>query len=96
MGNVVKYYKQWSRALISSNGQVQYYNFLDKQTADEIWFTGFLKSRGFCDRFSHTNFAFFSTLGSVQLLRVDELLHPFGRNRKRVFFHWRKRPLPRF
>ncbi len=86
MGNVVKYYKQWSRALTSLNGQVQYYNFWDKQTADEIWFTGFLKSRGFFDRFPHANFAFFSTLGSVQLLRVDELLHPFGRNRKRVFF----------
>lgn len=88
--------KQWRRSLTSSNGQVQYYNFWDKQTADEIWFTGFLKSRGFFDRFPHASFAFFSTLGSVQLLRVDELLHPFGRNRKRVFFHWRKRPLPRF
>ena len=86
MGNVVKYYKQWSRALTSLNGRVQYYNFWDKQTADEIWFTGFLKSRGFFDRFPHANFAFFSTLGSVQLLRVDEFLHPFGRNRKRVFF----------
>lgn len=78
--------KQWRRYLTSSNGQVQYYNFWDKQTADEIWFTGFLKSRGFFDRFPHATFAFFSTLGSVQLLRVDELLHPFGRNRKRVFF----------
>lgn len=86
MENVVKFYKQWSRALTSFNGHVQYYNFWDKQTADEIWFTGFLKSRGFFDRFPHANFAFFSTLGSVQLLRVDELLHPFGRNRKRVFF----------
>lgn len=86
MGNVVKYYKQWRRALTSSNGQVQYFNFWDKQTADEIWFTGFLKSRGFFDRFPHANFAFFSTLGSVRFLRVDELLHPFGRNRKRVFF----------
>lgn len=86
MGNVVKYYKQWRRALTSSNGQVQYFNFWDKQTADEIWFTGFLKSRGFFDRFPRASFAFFSTLGSIQLLRVDELLHPFGRNRKRVFF----------
>jgi len=86
MRNVVKYYKQWSRALTSSNGQVQYYNFWDKQTADEIWFTGFLKSRSFFDRFPHANLALFSTLGSVRLLRVDEFLHPFGRNRKRVFF----------
>lgn len=78
--------KQWRRALVSSNGQVHYYNFWDKQAADEIWFTGFLKSRGFFERYPKAAFAFFSTLGSVQLLRVDELLHPFKRSRKRVFF----------
>lgn len=89
MRNVAKYYnwfKHWARALTSSNGQVQYYNFWDKQTADEIWFTGFLKSRGYFDRFPYVNYAFFSTLGSIQLLRIDKLMHPFGRNRKRVFF----------
>lgn len=78
--------RQWRRALISSNGKAQYYNFWDKQAADEIWFTGFLKSHGFFDRYHKARFAFFSTLGSVELLRVDEWLHPFSRNRKRVYF----------
>lgn len=82
----INHVKQWHRALTSSNGQVQYYNFWDKQTADEIWFTGFLKSRGFFERYPKAQFAFFSTLGSVQLLRVDEWMHPLQRNRKRVFF----------
>lgn len=82
----INHVKQWRKALISSNGRVQYYNFWDKQAADEIWFTGFLKSHGFFERYSKASFAFFSTLGSIQLLRVDEMLHPFCRNRKRVFF----------
>lgn len=82
----INHVKQWRKALVSSNGQVQYYNFWDKQTADEIWFTGFLKSHGFFERYPKASFAFFSTLGSIQLLRVDEILHPFNNNRKRIFF----------
>lgn len=82
----INHVKLWRKALISSNGRVQYCNFWDKQAADEIWFTGFLKSHGFFECYPKANFAFFSTLGSVQLLRVDELFHPFQKNRKRVFF----------
>lgn len=84
--SLLLYYKQWRKALISSNGHAQYFNFWDKQTADEIWFTGFLRSHGLFERFPKARFAFFSTLGNVQLLRVDELRHPFRGKRKRIFF----------
>lgn len=80
------HYKKWRKRLQTLNGKVEYSNFWDKQAANEIWFTGFLKSRDFFERYPKTSFAFFSTLGSVELLRVDEMLHPFCRNRKRVFF----------
>lgn len=80
------HYTKWRKRLKTLNGKVEYCNFWDKQSADEIWFTGFLKSRGFFERYPQADFIFFSTLGSVQLLRVDELLHPFQDNRKRIFF----------
>ena len=82
-----RHIKQWRNALVSSVGRVYYYNFWDKQPADEIWFTGFLKSRGFFEKYPRAHFAFFSTLGDAHLLRIDELLHPFGNNRKRIFFN---------
>lgn len=80
-----RHIKQWRNALVSSDGRVHYYNFWDKQPADEIWFTGFLKSRGIIERNPKAHFAFFSTLGNIHLLRFDELIHPFA-DRKRVFF----------
>ncbi|MBQ3738537.1 MAG: hypothetical protein II862_06085 [Bacteroidales bacterium] len=80
------HYTKWRKRLQTLNGKVEYCNFWDKQSADEIWFTGFLKSRGFFERYPKADFVFFSTLGSAQLLRVDELLHPFQGNRKRIFF----------
>lgn len=80
-----RHIKQWRNALVSSDGRVHYYNFWDKQPADEIWFTDFLKCRPVFSRHPRAHFAFFSTLGNVNLLRVDEWMHPLG-NRKRIFF----------
>lgn len=68
------------------DGRVHYYNFWSEETADEIWFTGFLKSRGLLNKYPKVHYAFFSTLGNIMLLRADELMHPFNGNRKRIFF----------
>lgn len=82
----LKIYNRWRNSLRSSDGRVRYHNFWDGETADEIWFTGFLQSRGLLKKYTKAHFVFFSALGSVMLLRVDELLHPFCSNRKRIFF----------
>lgn len=79
-------YKRWKSALRSENLPVSYFNFWDGQTADEIWFTDFVRSRGFLEKHPKAEFAFFSTLGNVNLFKMDELLHPFSKNRKRIFF----------
>ena len=78
--------KRWFKAPKSSNSRVIYHNFWDGETADEIWFTGFLRSRGFFEQYPKTKFSFFSTLGDIQLLMVDNLIHPGEKHRKRVFF----------
>ena len=69
-------YKKWQKPLSTINGSIQYYNFWDGQTADEIWFSGFLKNRGFLDKYPNASFTFFSTLGDINILRIDTLLHP--------------------
>lgn len=79
-------YKKWKSALQSARWPISYYNFWDGQTADQIWFTDFVVSHGFFEKYSKAEFAFFSTLGDVNLIKVDALMHPFDRNRKRIFF----------
>lgn len=79
-------YRKWHYACLSSNGRVLYHNFWDGQTAEEIWFTGFLESRGFLKKYPKAHFSFFSTLGSINLLRIDNIIHPFNKNYKRIFF----------
>lgn len=78
-------YKKWKHPL-RSNRPVEYFNFWDGETADEIWFTGFLASRGFFERYLRQTFAFFSTLGPSSILQCDEVFHLFALKRHRVFF----------
>ena len=79
-------YKRWKSALQSEKWPISYYNFWDGQTADQIWFTDFVVSHGFFEKYPKAEFTFFSTLGDVDLIKVDALMHPFDRNRKRIFF----------
>ena len=81
-----KQYRRWKSALRSESIPVSYFNFWDGQTADEIWFTDFIRSRGFLKKHPKAEFAFFSTLGNVNLFKMDELLYPLSKNRKRIFF----------
>lgn len=79
-------FKHWISSLHSISLPVSYYNFWDGQSADEIWFTEFVKSHGFLERHPKAEFAFFSALGKIELFNVDKLMRPFSRNRKRIFF----------
>jgi len=78
---LLKYKKIQLRSIYSP---ISYFNFWDGQSADEIWFTDFVMGRGLLKE--KTKLAFFSTLGNVDILKVDVLLHPFAKNRKRIFF----------
>lgn len=69
-----------------NSGNVEYINFWDGQSANEIWFTGFLEKRGFFARYPDVQFVFISTLGSPNVLLLDEILHPLSCKRKRIFF----------
>ena len=81
-----QYKKYATKSLKSTNYPISYFNFWDGQTADQIWFTDFVVSHGFFEKYPKAKFAFFSTLGDVNLIKVDALMHPFDRNRKRIFF----------
>lgn len=72
--------------LQSTTYPIEYFNFWDGQTADEIWFTSFLKGRGFFPQYSKEMFAFFSTLGNVKVLKTDCRRHLFTKHRRRIFF----------
>lgn len=78
--------KRWQQALTTVDRRIAYHNFWDGETAEQIWFTGFLKSRHILERYPKATFSFFSTLGDINLLRIDELMHPFAKNHKRIFF----------
>lgn len=84
--NPLKLYKRHKHSLKASSAPVSYFNFWDGQTADQIWFTDFIRSRGFLKKHPKAGFAFFSTLGNVNLFKMDEFLYPFSKNRKRIFF----------
>lgn len=100
-------YRRYRNPLTSTDGHILYYNWWNKQPADEIWFTGFLKHRGFIQRYPKTRFVFFSSLGSVNLLKLDVLAHPFngwckhqhtGQNRRyiRIYFNGENNHYPGF
>lgn len=78
--------KRWQQAPTTIGHRIVYHNFWDGETAEQIWFTGFLSSRHILERYPYATFSFFSTLGDIHLLRIDEFLHPFAKNRKRIFF----------
>lgn len=80
-------FRQYFRNILTTTDRrIRYCNFWDGQAANEIWFTGFLKSHGILDSHPKARFAFCSALGDVRLLLIDELLYPFTNNRKRIFY----------
>jgi len=89
-------YHRYRNPLRSSDGHILYYNWWNKQPADEIWFTSFLQKRGFLDRYQKARFVFFSSLGNLNILRVDALTHPFSHNRRRVYFNGENNHHPNF
>lgn len=89
-------YRRYRNPLHSSDGHILYYNWWNKQAADEIWFTTFLRSRGFLDRHPKTRFVFFSSLGNLNILRLDSMVHPFSHNRKRIYFNGENNHHPNF
>ena len=89
-------YRRWRTPLRTSNRRIDYYNFWKNQPADEIWFTEFLQSRGYFDRYPKAHFVFFSTLGNINLLRLDELVLPCNSHRKRIFFNGENNHHPNF
>jgi len=84
--NPLRLYRKYKHSPRTTHAPISYYNFWDGQSADEIWFTNFLLDRGVTRDYPKAKFAFFSTLGNINLLKIDDLLHPFSKNRKRIFF----------
>jgi len=89
-------YRRYRHPLRSSDGHILYYNWWNKQPADEIWFTTFLRHHGFLDRYPKTRFVCFSALGNLNVLRLDSFLHPFSHNRKRIYFNGENNHHPNF
>lgn len=89
-------YHRYRNPLTSTDGHILYYNWWNKQPADEIWFTTFLQSRGYPERYPKARFVFFSSLGNTKVLRVDTLAHPFAHNRKRIYFNGENNHYPGF
>ncbi|MGX8712359.1 MAG: glycosyltransferase family 10 domain-containing protein [bacterium] len=88
--------RRYRNLLASSDGHILYYNWWNKQPADEIWFTGFLQSRGYLERYPKANYVFFSSLGSINILRIDTLARPFSKQRKRIYFNGENNHHPNF
>ena len=89
-------YRRYRNPLRVSYGRILYYNWWNKQPADEIWFTTFLQKRGFMQRYPKAQFVFFSSLGNLNLLRLDTFIHPFAYNRKRLYFNGENNHHPNF
>ncbi len=88
--------RRYRTPLTSSDGHILYYNWWNKQPADEIWFTEFLQKRGFLNRHPKTHFVCFSSLGNLNILILDTLAHPFSCNRKRIYFNGENNHHPNF
>lgn len=89
-------YRRYRHPLTSTKGHILYYNWWNKQPADEIWFTGFLQSWGYLERHPRAQFVFFSSLGKINLLRLDVAAHPFRGQRKRIYFNGENNHHPNF
>jgi len=81
-----KSFLRWRNSIVTKDRRISYFNIWDGQSAEEIWFSRFLKYHGLLSRYPHAHFSFFSTLGSINLLHVDKLIHPLDKNHKRIFF----------
>jgi hypothetical protein len=88
--------RRYRNPLTSTDGHILYYNWWNKQPADEIWFTSFLQKRGFLERYPKTRFVFFSSLGNLNLLHLDAIIHPCTHNRKRLYFNGENNHYPGF
>lgn len=100
-------YRRYRNPLTSTDGHIIYYNWWNKQPADEVWFSSYLQKRGFLERYPKARFVFFSSLGNVNLLRLDVLAHPFkgrckhqhtGQSRQyaRIYFNGENNHYPGF
>lgn len=92
-------YRRYRNPLSSSDGRILYYNWWNKQPADEIWFTAFLQKRGFLERYPKAHFVFFSSLGNLNVFRMDTLMHfpkAIYRQRKCIYFNGENNHYPGF
>ena len=89
-------YRRYRNPLRSSDGHIFYYNWWNKQPANEIWFTGYLENRAYLNRYPKARFILFSSLGNINLLRLDTLIHPCTHNRKRIYFNGENNHYPGF
>lgn len=92
-------YRRYRNPLTSTDGRIRYYNWWNKQPADEIWFSSYLQKRGFLERYPKVRFVFFSSLGNINMVRMDALLrlalapsHPT----KRIYFNGENNHYPGF
>ena len=89
-------YHRYRNPLAASEGRIRYYNWWNKQPANEVWFTTYLQKRGFLGRYPKANFVFYSSLGSINLLRIEQLLSWHKRNRIRIYFNGENNHYPGF
>lgn len=89
-------YRRYRNPLTSIDGHIIYYNWWNKQPADEIWFTTFLQKRGYIAHYPKASFVFFSSLGNQNLLQFDTFIHPCPHNRKRIYFNGENNHYPGF
>lgn len=89
-------YRRYHNPLTSSDGRIIYYNWWNKQPADEVWFTTYLQKRGFLGRYPKAHFVFYSSLGSINLLRIEQSLSWHKRNRIRIYFNGENNHYPGF
>ncbi len=89
-------YHRYRNPLSSSDGRIDYYNWWNKQPADEVWFTTYLQKRGFLNRPQDPHFVFYSSLGSINLLRIEQLLSWCKHRRIRIYFNGENNHHPNF
>lgn len=89
-------FRRYRTPLTSYDGHIIYYNWWNKQPVDEIWFSTFLHNRDYTKRFPKARFVFLSSLGNINLLRLDTLAHPFSHNRKHLYFNGENNHHPNF
>ena len=89
-------YHRYLNPLTSSDGRIDYYNWWNKQPADEVWFTTYLQKRGFLNRPQDPHFVFYSSLGSINLLRIEQWLSWCKHRRIRIYFNGENNHYPGF